>query len=320
MATRDTTEPTNQPAVSTDEVVDWKTKLRYFLNSDFVRSSPYWGIPFVIMGIAVYGGIGYNLVISFTDYNGLEPPTFSSLDLEMYRTALASEAFREAAINNFVLLISFTAISLILGLFLAILLDHGIRYKNKVQTIYLLPMALSFVVTAQLWLWMFNPDSGVLTIIVTTFGFDPVDWLGNPQLALPAVIFALVWQFSGYAMVVYLAGLQSIPDDQFEAAKVDGASTIRTYLRIIVPQLKESSVSAAVVLMVFALKAFTFLYSLVGQYRPPNGTDILATLMVRQAFKFGKWAYGAAIATMLLLLALSVIAPYLAYQYRQGSL
>ncbi|WP_408958192.1 carbohydrate ABC transporter permease [Natrinema sp. 74] len=317
MATGDTTESTTAP---TEEVVGWETKLRYFLNSDFVRSSPYWGIPFVLMGIAVYGGIGYNVVISLTDYSGIDPPTFSNLDFEMYRTALSSAAFREAAINNLILLVAFTTISLALGLFLAVLLDHGIRYKDKIQTVYLLPMALSFVVTAQLWLWMYNQDNGVLTILVTTFGLDPIDWLGNPQIALASVIFALVWQFSGYAMVVYLAGLQSIPSDQFEAAKVDGASTIRTYLRIIIPQLKESSVSAAVVLMVFALKAFTFLYALVGQYRPPNGTDILATLMVRQAFKFGEWAYAAAIATMLLLLALGVIAPYLVYQHRQGSL
>ena len=317
MATRDTTDSTSVP---TEEVVDWKTKLRYFLNSDFVRSSPYWGIPFVLMGIAVYGGIGYNVAISFTDYAGIAPPTFGGLDLEMYRQALGNEAFRDAAINNFVLLVVFTTISLVLGLFLAILLDHGIRYKDKIQTVYLLPMALSFVVTAQLWLWMYNQESGVLTVIITTFGFEPINWLGNPDIVLGAIIFALVWQFSGYAMVVYLAGLQSIPRDQFEAARVDGASTIRTYLRIIVPQLKESSVSAAVVLLVFALKAFTFLYALVGQYRPPNGADILATLMVRQAFKYGKWAYAAAIATMLLLLALSVITPYLIYQHRQGSL
>ncbi|QLK26330.1 sugar ABC transporter permease [Natrinema zhouii] len=317
MATQDTSEPTAAP---TEEVVDWQTKLRYFLNSDFVRSSPYWGIPFILMGIAVYGGIGYNVLISLTDYAGISQPSYDSFDLEMYRTALANEAFREAAINNLILLVAFTTVSLVLGLFLAILLDHGIRYKDKIQTVYLLPMALSFVVTAQLWRWMYNQESGFLNVIVTGLGFEPVDWLGNPKIALASVIFALVWQFSGYAMVVYLAGLQSIPSDQFEAAKVDGASTTRTYLRIIVPQLKESSVSAAVVLMVFALKAFTFLYALVGQYRPPNGTDIMATLMVRQAFKFGKWAYAAAIATMLLLLALSVIAPYLAYQHRQGSL
>ncbi|NUB93406.1 sugar ABC transporter permease [Haloterrigena sp. SYSU A121-1] len=320
MATHDTTETTDAATGPAETGVDWKTKLRYFLNSDFVRSSPYWGVPFIIMGIAVYGGIGYNLAISFTDYAGIGRPTFSSLDLEMYRTALADESFRAAAFQNFVLLVGFTSISLGLGLFLAVLLDYGIRYKETIQTIYLLPMALSFVVTAQLWLWMYSPGNGVLNVFVTALGFDSIDWLGDPRIALAAVIFALVWQFSGYAMVVFLAGLQSLPDDQFEAAKVDGASTTKTYVRIIIPQLKQASVGAAVVLMLFALKAFDFLYAITGNYRPPNGTDILATLMVREAFQYGQWAYGAAIATMLLLLSLAVIAPYLIFQHRQGSL
>jgi glucose/mannose transport system permease protein len=317
MATHDKTNTTTTPK---EVDVDWKTKGRYFLNSDFVRSSPYWGIPFILMGIAVYGGIGYNIIISFTDYAGLDSPNFGDLDFEMYTTALGNEAFRQAAQNTFVLLVVFTTVCLLLGLCLAVLLDQGIRFDQSIQTIYLLPMSLSFVVTAQLWLWMFNKQSGILNYLVTAFGIQPVDWLGNPKIALGAIIFALIWQFSGYTMVVYLAGLRSIPDDQFEAAMVDGANTMRTYVRIIVPQLKEASVSAAVVLMVFALKAFTFLYALTGRYRPPNGTDILATLMVRQAFKFGKWAYAAAIATMLLIMALGVIAPYLFYQYRKGSL
>ncbi|GGN91262.1 MULTISPECIES: carbohydrate ABC transporter permease [Haloarcula] len=318
MDTHETAEATTTPT----EEVDWETKLRYFLNSDFVRSSPFWGIPFLVMGVAVYGGMGFNIAISLTDARGLTPPDYSpgNLDLEMYTQVLGSNAFLQATQNNLVLLVTFTTICLVLGLFLAVLIDQGIRYDDKVQTIYLLPMSLSFVVTAQLWLWMFNNNNGLLNIIVTAFGFQPVDWIGNPSIALGSIIFALIWQFSGYTMVVYLAGLRSLPDDQFEAARVDGASTAKTYLRIIIPQLKESSVSAAVVLMVFALKAFTFLYALTGRYRPPNGTDILATLMVRQAFKFGKWAYAATIATYLMVLALGVIAPYLYYQYRQGSL
>ncbi|WP_135303942.1 carbohydrate ABC transporter permease [Haloarcula amylovorans] len=318
MDTHETADATKTSA----EEVDWETKVRYFLNSDFVRSSPYWGLPFVIMGIAVYGGMGFNVAISLTDARGLTPPDYSlsNLDLEMYTQVFESSAFVQATQNNLVLLVTFTTICLFLGLFLAVLIDQGIRFDDKIQTIYLLPMSLSFVVTAQMWLWMFNYDNGLLNIIVTAFGFGPVNWIGNPSIALGAIIFALIWQFSGYAMVVYLAGLRSLPDDQFEAAHVDGASTMKTYLRIIIPQLKESSVSAAVVLMVFALKAFTFLYALTGRYRPPNGTDILATLMVREAFKFGKWAYSATIATYLMLLALGVIAPYLYYQYKQGSL
>jgi glucose/mannose transport system permease protein len=316
MATKDAPE-TAQP---TEEVADWQTRARYFLNGDFVRSLPYWGIPFVIMGIAVYGGIGYTIAVSLTDAQGLGSPDFSELDFEMYFAALEDPAFLAAAQNNLVLLIGFTTVSLVLGLFLAVLLDRDIRYNEKIQTVYLLPMALSFVITAQLWLWMYNQNFGILNLILTTVGLQPIDWLGNPQIALGSVVFALIWQFSGYTMVVYLAGLRSLPDDQFEAAKVDGASTTRTYLRIIIPQLKAASVSAAVVLMLFALKAFTFLYALTGRYRPPTGTDILATLMVRQAFRDAEWAYASAIATVLLLMALGVIAPYLYYQHRQGSL
>jgi glucose/mannose transport system permease protein len=214
----------------------------------------------------------------------------------------------------------FTTICLILGLVLAILLDRQIRFKEKIQTIYLLPMALSFVVTAQFWLWMYDYNSGLVNLLLDWVGIGRIHLIGNPQFVLAAIVFALIWQFSGYTMIVYLAGLQSIPSEQFEAAATDGASTYRIYWRVIIPQLKSASVSAAVILMIFALKTFTFIYSMFGTYRPPKGADILATLMVRQAFMYQEWAYAAAIATLLLLMSLGVIGPYLYYQHRQGSL
>jgi len=310
-------------SVGTGTETDWRTRLRVFLKSDFVRSFPYWFIPFSIMGLGVYGGIGYNTLISFTDYEGFnEGPDFSpgNLDLEMYVQAMNDPWVWTTGKNTFVLLIVFTTVTMILGLFLAILLDRDIRFKEQIQTVYLLPMALSFVVTAQFWLWMYNVNNGLVNILLGVFGLGPFNWVGDPGLVLGAVIFALIWQFSGYAMVVFLAGLQSIPNDQFEAAQVDGANVFKTYWRVIIPQLKSSSVSAAVILMIFALKAFTFLFSMFGQYRVPKATDILATLMVREAFKLQNWAYAAAIGTILLLMALAVIAPYLHYQHKQGSL
>jgi glucose/mannose transport system permease protein len=299
---------------------DWRVRMRKFAKTDFVRAFPYWFVPFAIMGLGVYGGIGYNTVISLTEYEGFDQPSFSNLDFSMYVEAFNDPWVYLTAKNTFVLLIAFTTITLVLGLFLAIMLDRDIRFKEKIQTIYLLPMALSFVVTAQFWLWMYNVNNGMVNAVVGLFGLGPYNWIGNPKLVLGAVIFALIWQFSGYAMVVFLAGLQSIPDDQFEAARVDGASIFKAYWRVIIPQLKSSSVSAAVVLMIFALKAFTFLFSMFGQYRVPKGTDILATLMVREAFKLQNWAYAAAIATILLVMALAIIAPYLRYQHKQGSL
>jgi glucose/mannose transport system permease protein len=321
MARSEDTVAGSPPVSASTASEDWRDRLHRFSKSDFVRSFPYWFIPFSIMGLGVYGGIGWNTLISLTDYEGFrERPDFTSPDLEMYAQALQDPAVIVTTKNTFILMIVFTTVTMLLGLFLAILLDREIRFKEKIQTIYLLPMALSFVVTAQFWLWMYNVNNGLVNVLLGVFGLGPYNWIGNPDLVLGSVIFALIWQFSGYAMVVFLAGLQSLPDDQFEAARVDGASTFKTYWRVIIPQLKSSSVSAAVILLIFALKAFTFLYSMFGQYRVPQATDILATLMVREAFQLQNWAYSAAIATILLVMSLAIIAPYLHYQHKQGSL
>ncbi|MCD2199502.1 sugar ABC transporter permease [Halobacterium sp. KA-4] len=289
--------------------------------SDFTESSVFWLLPFLLMALFVYGAIIWNLLISLTDYRGFaNAPDYSNLDFEMYARALGDPGFIDAAINTFVLLIGFTGVTLVVGLVLAILIDRGIRFENSFRTIYLLPMSLSFVVTAQFWLWMYNYNNGIVNSVIGVFGLGPVSWLGNQAVVLPAIIFALMWQFSGYAMVVYLAGLRAIPSEHYEAAKVDGASTMKMYWRVIIPQLKGATISAAVVLMVFAMKAFDFLYSLVGGYRPPNGADILATKMVREAYANLNWAYGSAIAIVLFAMALSVIGPYLVYEYRRDNL
>jgi glucose/mannose transport system permease protein len=288
---------------------------------DFVESLPFWFPPFFLVGLFVYGAILWNLLISLTDYEGFaQAPDYSNLDFEMYVRAVSDSGTVDAALNTIILLVVFTLATLIVGLGLAILIDRGIRFENTFRTIYLLPMSLSFVVTAQFWLWMYNYNSGIVNLAFGTFGIGPIDWIGNQQIVLWAVIFALMWQFSGYAMVVYLAGLRAIPNEHYEAAKVDGASTLKMYWRVIIPQLKSATIGAAVVLMVFALKAFDFLYSLTANYRPPNGADILATKMVREAYSNQNWAYAAAIAIILFFMALSVIGPYLTYQYRRGNL
>ncbi|GGM73682.1 glucose/mannose transport system permease protein [Halarchaeum rubridurum] len=291
-----------------------------FVSDEFTASLPYWLPPFVVMGLAVYGAILWNFFLSLTDTSGFQTPNYANLDFEMYAKAFADPVFIGALRNTFALLVAFTVLCLVVGLVVAVLVDQGIRYENTFRTIYLLPMALSFVVTAQFWLWMYNQQNGLVNIILGVVGLGPYEWIGNPSLVLGAVVFALIWQFSGYAMVVYLAGLRAIPTEQFEAARVDGATTLRMYWRVILPQLKGATISASVVLMVFALKAFDFLYSLTGSYYPPKGSDILATMMVRQAFVANNRAYAAAIGIMLFALALVIVAPYLLYQYRAGEL
>ena len=296
---------------------------RSLLSSDFVQSIPFWLPPFLLMGFFVYGAIGWNLAISLTDFEGLVLPAYeiSNFDLEMYRRALEDPTFVTAARNTLVLLIAFTAVCLVVGLLLAILVDQEIRFENTFRTIYLLPMSLSFVVTAKFWAWMYNPEIGMINVVLRQLGLDflTMQWISNPDIKLGAVIFALIWQFSGYAMVVYLAGLRAIPTDLYEAARVDGASTVRMYWRVILPQLRASTMSAAVVLMVFALKAFDFLYVMFGN-NPGPAADILATMMFREAFGSNNWAYGSAIAIVLFGMALAVVGPYLYGEYRRGEL
>ncbi|MDL5360933.1 carbohydrate ABC transporter permease [Halalkalicoccus sp. NIPERK01] len=291
-----------------------------WLDSDFVRSAPFWGPPFLLMGFFVYAAIGWNFLLSLTDFSGFGEPDYSSLSLDNYWTMLQDPGIWAATRNTFVLLVAFTLACLGVGLLLALLLDREIRFGRTLRTIYLLPFALSFIVTAQFWRWMYNVNDGIVNQVVGVFGLGPYNWLGSPRLVLGAVIFALVWQFSGYTMVIYLAALRSIPTDQYEAARVDGANAVRMYRRVIIPQLRPAIVSASVVLVLFALKAFDFLYATFDGYRPRRGADILATKMVREAFGRSEWAYGSAIAIALFVLSLAVIAPYLYTQYKRGNL
>ncbi|WP_433627152.1 carbohydrate ABC transporter permease [Halomicrococcus sp. NG-SE-24] len=289
--------------------------------SGFLRSLPFWLPGGLFVGLFVYGAIGWNVVISLTDWSGLGTPEYDSLDLSTYEQMVSDPTFVNALGNTLVLLVAFTVASLAVGLTLAILIDRGIRFENTFRTIYLLPMSLSFVVTAIFWAWMYNPRVGMINVGLRTLGLDFLTraWIGNPQFKLAAVIFALIWQFSGYCMVVYLAGLRGIPTEQYEAARADGASTYRMYRRVIIPQLRASTTSAAVVLMVFALKAFDFLFVMFGDTPGPS-VDILSVMMFRQAFSSTNWAYGSAIATVLFVMALAVIAPYLWMQHKRGEL
>ncbi len=296
-------------------------RLSRLRHSEFVQSLPFWLPPALLVGLFVYGAVSWNLLISLTDWSGLAQPEYTDLSFEMYAQMPNDASFVAAFRNTVVLLVVFTVVSLVIGLVLAILVDQNIRFENTFRTIYLLPMALSFVVTAVFWSWMYNPSTGVINTVLRGIGLDflALNWIGDPRTRLGAIIFALTWQFSGYAMVVYLAGLRAIPTEHYEAAKVDGASGFRMYLRVIVPQLSAATTSAAVVLMVFALKAFDFIFVMFGD-NPGRSADILAVMMFRVAFSRSQWAYGAAVATILFLMALAVVAPYLYIQYRRGDL
>lgn len=297
--------------------------LRGYLDSDFVRSMPFWVPTTFLMLLFVYGGILWNFLISLTGWSGIVQPDYSigSLGIGSYTRMLSDPNFWSAARNTVVLVVVFTGFSMALGLVLAIIVDNLLQRQGLFRTVFLLPFSLSFVVTGLIWTWVYNSETGLLNVFLRGIGLDAlaISWLGNPEVKLFAVMFAMAWQFAGYAMVFLLAALRTIPREHYEAAKVDGAGFFTTYWKVIIPQLSAAAVSAAVVLMVFALAAFAWIFVVFGR-NPGPSADILGVMMYREAFAGNQWAYGAALGTVMFVMMCMIVAPYLYRQYGKGDL
>jgi glucose/mannose transport system permease protein len=264
-----------------------------------------------LVGYFVYASIGWDVFVSFTNWNHLKP-SYTIVGFSQYAALFKDPIFWISLENNLILIVLFVPSSIGLGLFLAILLDNKVRGEGIFRTIYLLPFALSFVITATLWRFMYDPSVGVINTLLRGIGlgFWTPMWIGDSSITMYCVVLGLVWQFSGYTMLLFLAGIRSIPESQIMAAQVDGARGFRLYSRIIIPQLKSSTLSTFVILMVFALKAFDFIYILTGG-GPGYSTFVLAILMYQDTFSSDHWAYGAAIATVLFLIVMIIVVPYL---------
>jgi glucose/mannose transport system permease protein len=264
-----------------------------------------------LVGYFVYASIGWNVIVSLTDWNTLKP-SYNIIGFSHYAEILQDSTFWISFQNNLLLILLFVPSSILLGLFLAILLDNKVKGEGVFRTIYLLPFSLSFVITASLWAWMYDPSVGVINTLLQGIGlgFLKSGWVTDSGIAMYCIILALVWQFSGYTMLIFLAGIRSIPESQVMAAEVDGARGFGLYRRVIIPQLKSSTLATFVILMVFALKAFDFIYILTFG-GPGYSTFVLPLDMFRETFTMNHFAYGAAIATVLFVVVMAIVVPYL---------
>ena len=271
---------------------------------------------FVLGFLFIYGLILWNAYFSVSASRML--PNYEFAGIEPYLQLFASERFQVAARNLAIFGSLFIGGALVLGLLLAVLLDQKIRNEGVLRTIYLYPMALSFIVTGTAWKWILNPGLGIERTVQgwgwTNFTFD---WLVDPDKAIYCVAIAGIWQSAGFVMALFLAGLRGIDNTIIQAAQVDGASLPRIYWRILIPSLRPVFFSTIMVLSHIAIKSFDLVMALTAG-GPGFATDLPATYMYATAFTRGQINLGAASATVMLATVAAIVVPYLYSELRSA--
>jgi len=269
---------------------------------------------FVLALLFIYGLIAWNGYLSLSESRLL--PNYEFAGFEQYVNLFESERFRVALTNMAIFGTLFVGGAMAIGLLLAILLDQKIRAEGVLRTIYLYPMALSFIVTGTAWKWILNPGLG-LEHLVRQWGWASFsfDWLVNPDKAIYCIAIAGVWQSAGFVMALFLAGLRGIDDSIVKAAQVDGASLPRIYWRILIPSLRPVFFSTLMVVSHLAIKSFDLVMALTAG-GPGFATDLPATFMYAMAFSRGQIGLGAAASTVMLALVAAIVVPYLYSELR----
>ena len=271
--------------------------------------------PGFILGFAfIYGFMLWNGVLSLSASRML--PNYEFVGLAQYARLWEMDRWWVALKNLAIFGVLYVGGSCVIGILLAILLDQKIRGEGALRTIYLYPMALSFVVTGTAWKWMLNPAQG-LEKLVQDWGFSSFsfDWLVNTDYAIYCVVIAGIWQSAGFTMALFLAGLRGIDDSIIKAAQVDGASLPLIYWRIILPTLRPVLFSTIMVISHLAIKSFDLVVALTNG-GPGYSTDVPATFMYAMSFTRGQIGLGAASATVMLMTIAALVVPYLYSELR----
>lgn len=259
--------------------------------------------------VGVYLFICWTAVISFSSSKML--PRYDFVGLEQYVRLWSTPRWITAAENLFLFTVLFLAITIAVGLFMAILLDQKVRAEGVLRAVYLYPMALSFIVTGTAWKWILNPSLGFQKV-VNDLGWHSFefDWITRPDFAIYCVVIAAVWQSTGFAMAIFLAGLRGIDNSIIKAAQIEGASLTRIYLSIIVPMLRPAFLSVIVLLSYISIKSFDLVLALTNA-GPGSATEMPSTFMFSATFRRNQMGVGAASAMMMLMTVAAIIIPYL---------
>ena len=270
---------------------------------------------FAVLLWFVYGFIAWTFYVSLTKSKLL--PSYEFWGIHQYVRLWQMPRWHIAVENLFIFTTLFIILCIFIGVVLSIFLDQKIRSEGFLKTIYLYPMALSFIVTGTAWKWILNPTMGIEKF-VHQLGYESFqfDWLVTPGMSIYTIVIAGVWQSSGFIMAIFLAGLRSIDDEVIKAAKVDGASTFSIYFKIVLPMMRPVFMSAIVILVHLSIKSYDLVIALTAG-GPGISSDMPAVFMTKMAFGRSEIGLASASAIMMFATVSAIIVPYLYSELRR---
>lgn len=272
---------------------------------------------FLAPGLFVYGlfllyPMMASLAISFTSWDGISAHR-EFVGLDNYRHIFFDDPQSVRAVkNNLVWTLVTVLIPAAWGLVLACILNTAIPDRTIFRAIFYSPSVLPLVAVALIWAWIYNPQFGIVNVALRAVGLGSWThgWLSEFETAFPATLVTAIWQGSGFPMLLYLAGLQGIPKEQYEAAKLDGAGPVRTFLHITLPWLRETHIVVLSLAAMQSLRAFDLIYTMTYG-GPGRSTHVLSTWMYFNLFQYRQAGLGSAIAWVIVAVSLIVTIPYI---------
>ncbi len=276
-----------------------------------------WWVPwsFLALPLAVYLIWVYIPIVESFGY------AFTKRDSLLYRTVyigfdnfarmFKDPQFFVALRNNLVWLLYFVLVPIPLGLMIAMLFNNGFKGNRIYKTLFYLPMTLSFAIIGTIWMWIYSPDAGFLNMILRSAGLSNLakPWLGDSRFMTGALVAVGVWRQVPYIMILYLAGLQSVPVELVEAALIDGASWWQRFTRVIIPVLAPATIVSITISIIDSLRAFDIIYVMTNT--KARAAEVLASYMYTSSFQYQDYGYGSAIAVIQFLITLSFILVYI---------
>jgi raffinose/stachyose/melibiose transport system permease protein len=256
-----------------------------------------------LIGVLIFIPLILTGYYGLMDWDGIGAMEF--IGLENYVDAIQDEKFWDSALHSFLLAV-FSTLSLVIYLAISLILASKIKGADLLRKIYLIPMLLSSVAIAQLWIKVYNPTNGMLNNILMKLGVEnPPAWLAEPSVVLYAIFIPILWQYAGFYILIYYAALKNIPESLVEAAKIDGATPFQIAYKIKLPLIMGVVKVTIVLAVVGSLKYFDLIYVMTGG--GPNGaSEVMASYMYKLAFSSNDFGYGSAIGFLLLIITLVV--------------